>query len=656
MSELLIFAQVDVVCAGPEAREEKIPVELQSTAAVGDIITQLAQTGAVQGLVNVQWQGTTLKPSALLAEVGLGSQSVVQVVRGLTEESDDELLLSAEVQDPESFFLPPLAVQRYAHARELLDGLGVTRFVDGGAGDCTGAKFWLQNAFGSCPIQAVVAVDRSRPAVAAASALGDAIVESHRSYEAFAFPECLPSRCCPVKEVQQPSEPSSAAAGSDDVWAEDAPASAEAKSGGDASQREGAALFEVWEGNLANYDAVFKDHIRAVGCEALVLVEVVEHSRIAESTGMLSVALGRYRFKHVIVSTPDQNFNCVWPGYHSGRYRDPDHKWEMGGEEFEAWCREVAYAHGYSVSFSAVGQLAGAAKELAPDNQFLASQFAVFSRPDAEGDRASSLDQCGGRLHELGELCARAESENAGRCFDQLPMIARWQAVQEAGDMAAKLLPAAALLDGLVLDPDGVSLREWDVERLIASGSAEATEGGRLRFRGTGVDASSRSILLAPTWGAPPPEVPCWRTHGGYAALARGQQVFLPFDRRLALRHRTVVPVLNALDDAGRELEQEVGEAARNALDPSRDYGRREVVRVSLPLRGFLSNLRQRHGLHAWLERNGMQVRDHELTRTVAAEWYEVEGDQVIVEVCGGCAVVAYECFCNPSSQYSEED
>eukprot|EP00756_Hemistasia_phaeocysticola_P060602 Hpha_TRINITY_DN4175_c0_g1::TRINITY_DN4175_c0_g1_i1::g.194802::m.194802 len=84
MAGLIVFAQVDSTCAGPEAREGAVPVESQATASVGDITAQLARMGAVQGEVKVLWQGQTLKPTDLLADVGLGPQSVVQVVSGLT--------------------------------------------------------------------------------------------------------------------------------------------------------------------------------------------------------------------------------------------------------------------------------------------------------------------------------------------------------------------------------------------------------------------------------------------------------------------------------------------------------------------------------------------------------------------------------------------
>eukprot|EP00756_Hemistasia_phaeocysticola_P008041 Hpha_TRINITY_DN14473_c0_g1::TRINITY_DN14473_c0_g1_i2::g.157251::m.157251 len=79
MSGLVIFARPDPSCSGPAAREGPIPVELDSGAVVHDVIAELKKAGAVQGEVNVEWQGRRLSPSDALADVGLCPQSTVLV-------------------------------------------------------------------------------------------------------------------------------------------------------------------------------------------------------------------------------------------------------------------------------------------------------------------------------------------------------------------------------------------------------------------------------------------------------------------------------------------------------------------------------------------------------------------------------------------------
>eukprot|EP00756_Hemistasia_phaeocysticola_P008040 Hpha_TRINITY_DN14473_c0_g1::TRINITY_DN14473_c0_g1_i1::g.157247::m.157247 len=83
MSGLVIFARPDPSCSGPAAREGPIPVELDSGAVVHDVIAELKKAGAVQGEVNVEWQGRRLSPSDALADVGLCPQSTVLVVSAL---------------------------------------------------------------------------------------------------------------------------------------------------------------------------------------------------------------------------------------------------------------------------------------------------------------------------------------------------------------------------------------------------------------------------------------------------------------------------------------------------------------------------------------------------------------------------------------------
>eukprot|EP00756_Hemistasia_phaeocysticola_P062983 Hpha_TRINITY_DN6456_c0_g1::TRINITY_DN6456_c0_g1_i1::g.237::m.237 len=86
MAGLLIFAEIHPECAGPQAGEGRIPVELNPMAAVEDIVVVLRGMDALSGTVKVEWGGTILSDAALLADVGLGQQTVVQIVRGLTEE------------------------------------------------------------------------------------------------------------------------------------------------------------------------------------------------------------------------------------------------------------------------------------------------------------------------------------------------------------------------------------------------------------------------------------------------------------------------------------------------------------------------------------------------------------------------------------------
>eukprot|EP00756_Hemistasia_phaeocysticola_P051878 Hpha_TRINITY_DN27050_c0_g1::TRINITY_DN27050_c0_g1_i1::g.33351::m.33351 len=80
MSVLMIFAQVDAKCAGPAAGEGCVPVELDLMATAGDIIDKLRKGDVIQGLVEVQFSGKKLAPTAVLTDSGMCSESTVTIV------------------------------------------------------------------------------------------------------------------------------------------------------------------------------------------------------------------------------------------------------------------------------------------------------------------------------------------------------------------------------------------------------------------------------------------------------------------------------------------------------------------------------------------------------------------------------------------------
>jgi len=93
---------------------------------------------------------------------------------------------------------------------------------------------------------------------------------------------------------------------------------------------------------------------RLLGFGAAALVEVVEHLDEARLPTFERVLFGYTRPKTVVLSTPNREYNAVWPGL-GGDFRHPDHRFEWTRAEFLNWAERVAGTHGYTATVSGVG-------------------------------------------------------------------------------------------------------------------------------------------------------------------------------------------------------------------------------------------------------------------------------------------------------------
>ena len=59
--------------------------------------------------------------------------------------------------------------------------------------------------------------------------------------------------------------------------------------------------------------------------------------------------------RRVIVTTPNSEYNSVWPALLAGKFRHPDHRFEWTCAEFQTWSEQVAATHGYTVTFFGIG-------------------------------------------------------------------------------------------------------------------------------------------------------------------------------------------------------------------------------------------------------------------------------------------------------------
>jgi 3' terminal RNA ribose 2'-O-methyltransferase Hen1 len=113
---------------------------------------------------------------------------------------------------------------------------------------------------------------------------------------------------------------------------------------------------------------------RLAGLDALVLMEVIEHIDLPRLGALERNVFGAAAPEHVVVTTPNSEYNVRFEFLAPGLPRHRDHRFEWTRAEFAAWSERVAAERGYDVRFMPVGE---EDPQLGPP-----TQMAVFSRQD----------------------------------------------------------------------------------------------------------------------------------------------------------------------------------------------------------------------------------------------------------------------------------
>ncbi|MEV0620635.1 3' terminal RNA ribose 2'-O-methyltransferase Hen1 [Nonomuraea sp. NPDC050404] len=92
---------------------------------------------------------------------------------------------------------------------------------------------------------------------------------------------------------------------------------------------------------------------RLSGYDAAVLMEVIEHVDPPRLPALERVVFGRAKPRHVLVTTPNIEYNVRYESLTGLRHND--HRFEWTRAEFAAWATRVAEQYGYRVSFAPVG-------------------------------------------------------------------------------------------------------------------------------------------------------------------------------------------------------------------------------------------------------------------------------------------------------------
>ncbi|XP_031715505.1 small RNA 2'-O-methyltransferase isoform X2 [Anarrhichthys ocellatus] len=127
-------------------------------------------------------------------------------------------------------------------------------------------------------------------------------------------------------------------------------------------------LVEMYQGSVTQRDA------RLRGFDLATSIELIEHLTLADVERFSEVVFGYMSPAAVIVSTPNYEFNPLFPRLTG--FRHSDHKFEWTRAEFKSWALKVCVDHGYEVEFTGVGRAPPGQQERVG----FCSQIGVFHR------------------------------------------------------------------------------------------------------------------------------------------------------------------------------------------------------------------------------------------------------------------------------------
>jgi 3' terminal RNA ribose 2'-O-methyltransferase Hen1 len=94
---------------------------------------------------------------------------------------------------------------------------------------------------------------------------------------------------------------------------------------------------------------------RLAGFDGAALVEVIEHLDPARLLAMERVVFEFARPRHVLITTPNREYNELFPTLASGKMRHGDHRFEWTRLEFAHWAEGISRRFGYSFQIEPIG-------------------------------------------------------------------------------------------------------------------------------------------------------------------------------------------------------------------------------------------------------------------------------------------------------------
>src|ERR1017187_9770336 len=94
---------------------------------------------------------------------------------------------------------------------------------------------------------------------------------------------------------------------------------------------------------------------RLEGFDAAAVVEVIEHLDAARLAAFERVLFEYAKPTNIVLTTPNAEYNCLFPTLPAGQLRHRVHRFEWTRAEFTKWAEGIAARFGYSVRFQPVG-------------------------------------------------------------------------------------------------------------------------------------------------------------------------------------------------------------------------------------------------------------------------------------------------------------
>ncbi|XP_061739868.1 small RNA 2'-O-methyltransferase isoform X2 [Nerophis ophidion] len=125
---------------------------------------------------------------------------------------------------------------------------------------------------------------------------------------------------------------------------------------------------QLYQGSVTQKD------VRLRGFDLVTCIEVIEHLPLDDLDPFSEVVFGYMAPQTVIISTPNSEFNPLFPRM-SG-FRNSDHKFEWTRAEFQSWALKTCGEYSFKVEFTGVGKAPPGREE----SVGFCSQIAVFHR------------------------------------------------------------------------------------------------------------------------------------------------------------------------------------------------------------------------------------------------------------------------------------
>lgn len=94
---------------------------------------------------------------------------------------------------------------------------------------------------------------------------------------------------------------------------------------------------------------------RLEGYDAAAVVEVIEHLDEPRLASFERILFAHARPTTVVITTPNKEYNALFPSMEEGQMRHGDHRFEWTRQEFESWANRIGDNHGYAVAFAPLG-------------------------------------------------------------------------------------------------------------------------------------------------------------------------------------------------------------------------------------------------------------------------------------------------------------